>query len=96
MENEIWKPVHEARVADGKLKGWVRLNMILPEGTGNPYHAATVDIFDNMDQYWAPYFQTYFSKIHPGKKIADLLKQTSENVTRVRAELRKQIDSARL
>ena len=92
VEKDIWMPVHKARVNAGTLKGWVLLQMELPYGAAMPYHDATVDIFENMEQMLAPFADDSFSKIHPGKNIDDLMKQTRAASTLLRAEVRVQLD----
>ena len=79
MEQELWKPVHEARVKDGSMKGWVMLQMLMPFGSELPYQEATVDIYSDMSQYMSPFFEKYFAKVHPGKSIADVSKMTNDN-----------------
>ena len=52
VEKEIWKPVHQARINDGKMKGWVLARKVLPFGASMPYHDATVDLYDSMEDYF--------------------------------------------
>lgn len=93
VEQEIWKPVHEARIKDGQMKGWALLEMELPYGAAQPYHAATVDIYDNMEQYLSQESpMPYFEKIHAGKKFEDLWSQTRKAATLTRAEVRTKLD----
>lgn len=93
VEQEIWKPVHEARIKDGHMKGWALLDMELPYGAAQPYHAATVDIYDNMEQYLSQEStMPYFEKIHAGKKFADLWAETMNAATLTRAEVRTRLD----
>jgi hypothetical protein len=91
-ETDIWKPIHAARVKDGTMKGWRLLQMQMPFGAGMPYHDATVDLYANMSQYLAQWFDKYFSKVHPGKDVNAMLKQTEESCTLLRGEVRMVID----
>lgn len=92
MEQDIWKPIHDARVKDGTMKGWVLLQMQFPFGASMPYQDATVDLYKDMKQLMAPWFDSYFAKVHPGKNVADLLKATGEAARLVKGELRLRID----
>lgn len=92
MEQEIWKPVHAARVKDGKMKGWILLNREFPFGTSQEYDMATIDVYTDMKQLLAPWFDNYFTKIHPGKNVDDLLKRTNESTNLVHGEVRIIID----
>ena len=93
MERDIWMPVHSARVKDGKMKGWVMLNRELPMGSMYDYGVATVDIYKDMDQFFAPFFEEYFESVHKGKDMEDLWKQTQAVSNRLSAELRVALDS---
>ena len=92
MENDIWKPIHAARVKDGTMKGWVLLGLDLPFGADQPYHMATIDLYTDMAQYLAPWFEAYFKKVHPGKEVAGLMQQTRAATTLVKGEVRMIID----
>lgn len=92
MELDIWKPVHAARVKDGTMKGWVLLNMEFPFGASMPYEQATVDAYTSTAQLLSPWFEDYFKKVHPGKNIDDLMKQTSAACTLVKGEVRMLVD----
>lgn len=92
MEQDIWKPIHDARVKDGSMKGWVLLQLEFPFGASMPYHHATVDLYKDMNQLLAPWFDAYFAKVHAGKNVADLMKATGEAARLVKGELRMRID----
>lgn len=92
METDIWKPIHAARVKDGTMKGWRLLQMQLPFGADMPYQDATIDLYSDMSQYLAPFFDKYFAKVHPGKDVNALLKQTNESATLLKGEVRMVID----
>ncbi|MCB0573294.1 MAG: hypothetical protein KDC61_01860 [Saprospiraceae bacterium] len=92
MEQDIWKPVHDARVKDGQLKGWLLLRLEFPFGADMPYHDATIDVYTDMKQLLAPWFEEIFAKVHAGKNIADLMKATREAARLVKGELRIDID----
>lgn len=92
MEKDIWKPVHDARVKDGKMKGWVLLSMEMPFGSSTSYDMATIDLYKDMKQLLAPWFEAYFKKVHPGKDVAELMKQTTDATDLVKGDVRIIID----
>lgn len=92
MEKEIWKPIHDARVKDGTMKGWILLSKVMPFGSSTPYDMATIDVYTDMKQYLAPWFDAYFKKVHPGKNLEDLMKQTSDATELLKADVRIVID----
>ncbi|MFZ1750303.1 MAG: hypothetical protein WAU01_08935, partial [Saprospiraceae bacterium] len=51
VEKEIWKPIHNARIKAGTMKGWVLQNMMLPFGASLPYSSLTLDGYTSMKQY---------------------------------------------
>ena len=95
MESELWKPVHEARIKDGKMKGWGLYNLVLPRAytTMTPYHSATIDLYEDMEQLLAPpALQDYFEKVHPDKDVDALLTKMWDSVDLLRAEVRMRRD----
>jgi hypothetical protein len=88
METDIWKPVHDARVKDGTMKGWIMLGLQMPFGSSQPYDMATIDVYTDMKQMLAPWFDAYFKKVHPGKNIDELMKQTDAATNLVKGEVR--------
>ncbi len=92
VETDIWKPIHAARVKDGKMKGWRLLQMQMPFGADMPYQDASVDLYTDMKQYLAAWDPQYFAKVHPGKDMTALMKQTNEACTLLRGEVRMVID----
>ena len=66
LETEIWKPLQEARVADGQMNGWASYELMLPAGSAQVFDAATVDGFANWDaQGQQKPLMDYFKKVHP-------------------------------
>lgn len=93
METDIWKPVHAARVKDGKMVGWVLARMEFPFGSQMPYQDATVDIYKDMEQYMTQGNPLpFFEKAHPGKDLSKLLEQTSAAADLLKGEVRVHID----
>ncbi len=92
MENKIWKPVHEMRIKDGKMKGWLTLSLSMPYGTAMPYDMATIDVYTDMKQYLTPWTDSYLKKAHPGKDVAALFKETNETTDLLRSEVRQVVD----
>lgn len=92
IEKDIWKPVHAARVKDGKMKGWVVMDLNTPFGSNMPYNSIAIDVYTDMKEYLAPWFDDYFKKVHPTKDVNELMKQTTENTNLVKGELRIVLD----
>ena len=91
MENDIWKPIHSARIKDGAMEGWILLEMDLPFGSSMPYSIGTIDLYKDMKSYLKPWFDLYFKKVYPTKKMADLIKQ-SDTSKLIKGEVRRVVD----
>jgi hypothetical protein len=71
LENETWKPVQEARVAEGQLTAWASYTLVLPGGSAQPFDAATVDAFPSWEaQGTQKPVNGYVQKAHPGMTAA--------------------------
>lgn len=93
VEREIWKPVHEARHKDGKMKGWVLIDKLLPYGSADAYQHATVDLYTGIEQLLNQQNPIpYFEKVHAGKDIEKLLAETDAAGDLIRAEVRFVLD----
>lgn len=93
VEREIWKPVHDARRKDGKMKGWVLLSKVLPYGSADTYHNATVDLYAGMEQFLNQQNPVpYFEQVHAGKDFEKLFAETDAAGDLIRAEVRMVVD----
>lgn len=62
---QVWSKIHQARIDDGKMKAWSSWNMVLPMNTEIQHQAITVDFYEDMTQWMAPFYQEYFAKVYP-------------------------------
>lgn len=92
MENDIWKPIHTARIEGGDMNGWGLYSMEMPSGSMMPYSSCTVDMYVDMEQYLNPSSKNYWEEVHPGKEIKDLIKQTKAVVDLLFREVRMVVD----
>jgi hypothetical protein len=66
LENEIWKPIQEARVAEGQLTAWASYTLVPPSGSAQQFDAATVDAFPSGEaQGTQKPLSGYVQKAHP-------------------------------
>jgi hypothetical protein len=76
LERDIWKPMHQQRIKQGGLKAWGAATLSMPGGDDYPYNAATVEIYKDEAQMFAPYrMQDIVKLTFPGKDITEQLKQ---------------------
>lgn len=75
LEKNVWKPLHQERINQGKIIGWI-LFRVLYTGTSDLYNYVTVTVFDNpanLENSWAGVDSP---KILAGKDIDKLYKET--------------------
>lgn len=95
VEREIWKPVHEARIKDGKMIGWVMAGKSMPNGSAQPYFDATVDLYADWEQFLSQSSPIpYFEKIHAGKDFEKLYAETEAACDLIRQEVRSVVDNS--
>ncbi|MEZ4959352.1 MAG: hypothetical protein R2830_06005 [Saprospiraceae bacterium] len=95
VEREYWKPVHEARIKDGKMIGWILLAKQLPWGSADAYHDGTVDLYANMEQFLSQGSPIpYFEKVHAGKDLSKLYAESSAACDLIRQEVRMVVDDS--
>lgn len=51
MESEVFKPMHEAKIAAGKSMGWSFINFILPTGSERYASHLAVNFYEDMNQF---------------------------------------------
>lgn len=93
MERDLWQPFHQQKIKDGEMKAWILLNRELPMGSDYDYDIITVDVYKDLHQFWEPFDDEGFVKLHPGKSMEDLWAKTIEVGKRTSAEIRKSLDS---
>lgn len=95
VEREIWKRVHEARIKDGKMIGWVMVGKVLPGGSAQPYFDATVDLYADWEQFLTSGSPiTYFEKVHAGKDFDKMYAETEAACDLIRQEVRSVVDNS--
>jgi hypothetical protein len=70
FENDVFRPMAENMIKDGKMTGWLFGLKQLPGGTDVKYTAMTADMFDTADAaltFGGAMMQAAFEKAHPGK-----------------------------
>ena len=78
LEKEVWKPMHQEWVKQGKMVGWYLYRIPYPGGTDAEYHYATVRVYDDLADIESPMsdMEDVFKKVHPGKDLDKLGKET--------------------
>ena len=88
----MWTPVHEARIQDDKLEGWVVMRKLLPAGSMFTERYATVDHFKSMTDLMLDDTSRYFDMLGNAEEA---FKKTEEGANLVRREVRRNVMSSR-
>jgi len=87
MEQEIWKPYHQASVDAGKRNGWGLWHLTNPGGTSSNHDYVVVDVFSSYEQVAEADGESIFKKVHAGKDVMEISDRTLKSRDMVRSEL---------
>lgn len=93
LEQKIWKPIHQERIHQGKLVGWI-LYQVMYTGTDDPYNYATVNLYTNPANLENPYGEIDFAKVLPGKDMDAVFTKTENTRKLVKSQLISQVTYA--
>ncbi|MEM7571537.1 MAG: hypothetical protein AAF433_01500 [Bacteroidota bacterium] len=91
VERDYWMAIHQARIDAGEMEGWVLLNKELPYGAAQPYHSATVDVYESLEEFLTADPRPYFDAIH-GDKMEAIFEETDASATLILGEVRISLD----
>lgn len=94
MEREIWKPVHQERINNGKLLGWYLLRVEYPGGSNADYNFVAVNIYPSIADLDDPYAGIEWKAIHPAVDAGQLMERTDASRNMVHTEVFELIDEA--
>lgn len=93
LEKNIWKPMHQERINQGKITGWI-LYRVLYTGTTDLYNYVTVTFFDKAANLEDPWAGIDAKKILPGKDVDKAFAETLNCRDLVRSNLIMKQDEA--
>ena len=86
-ERKYYKPLWQAAVDAGTMRGWGVWGVRFPGGTNKEYGFATVQFFDKFEQLEGNPSRGLWEKVHPNVKAADLQVQMGAISKTVRSEV---------
>jgi hypothetical protein len=88
-EKQVWKPLAEQLVKDGKEDGWSLNVRSMPFGSDLPFQGVTVDVYPSMDAVFEndPQFIERFRKVHPDMEFGFTMERFEKLRTQALAEL---------
>ena len=87
LEQDVWKPIHEHLVKNGKKKSWFLYGVRSPGGTNQEYNFVTLNVFDTWQDLETPGYPTAVREVHPDKKPEDIGDRTRAARDQVRTEI---------
>jgi hypothetical protein len=76
LERNVWSPLSQEWIKQGAMTGWLYATKMLPSGSDTVYTTRTVDMYPSLEAVYADRkFDDTFAKVHPGKKIDDVMAQ---------------------
>jgi len=76
LETEVWKPMHEAAIAEGNLNAWGLLRRVLTGGSTSPYGYIALNMYESVEQMMGPGITPEIvAAVHPDtewSKIGDM------------------------
>lgn len=92
-EKEIWKPLHQVLVNDGKRSVWALWSLIMPGGSSRSHDYVTANGFPSYKQMAGDNYEEAFKKAHPGKDMQAEFDKTLKTRDLVRSEIWELVDS---
>ena len=86
VEKDIWKPIHQERVKQGKIAGWMFYG-VRYAGSDNEYNYATATFFAGRENLEKPLDGIDFEKVHPGKNMDEAMEKTLKSRKHVKSQL---------
>ena len=93
MEKNLWKPIHQERLKNGKILGWV-LYRVWFKGANDDYNYVTVTLYDNPANVENPFEGIELADIHPGMEANDFMEKTNSSRKLVQSRLMQQVNTA--
>ncbi len=89
---KVWEKIHQARIDDGNMKAWSSWDMVLPMNTDIRHQSITVDFYEDMSQWMAPFYEKYFAQVYPDMDLAKFASEMEAVFSRYRVDIQMRID----
>lgn len=87
MEQDIFKPVHQARAEAGTIASWGLWEMALPAGTSQRHNYGTATAFQSLSAMQESYPDGVWEEVHPDENVEDLMQQVNDTRDLVQLEV---------
>jgi hypothetical protein len=94
LEHDVWKPIHQERIKQGRMRSWTLYEVRYPSGSHRECDYRTVNTYPSLAATDLP-IADIASKVHPSIPIAELVRRTVAGRDFARGELWYQVDEAK-
>ena len=94
LEHDIWKPIHQERIKQGRMRSWTLYEVRYPSGSQRECDYRTVNTYSSLADTERP-IADVAAKVHPGMPIAELVRRTVAGRDFARGELWYVVDEIR-
>lgn len=91
LEHDIWKPMHQERIRQGRMRSWTVYAVRYPVGTQRECDYRVVNTYNSLADIDRPIAEIV-AKVHPNTPFAELARRTYAARELVRGELWYQVD----
>lgn len=92
LEQDIFKPVHQARVDAETIVSWSLWQMMLPGGTSQRHNYGTVNAFQSISDIPGSYPEGVWEEVHPDRSLDEIFQQMTDTRDLVQMELWELVD----
>ena len=93
LEHDIWKPMHQERIRQGRMRSWTLYEVRYPAGSQRECDYRTLNTYNSLADTDRP-IADIVAKVHPSMPMAELVRRTVSGRDFARGELWYQVDHA--
>ncbi len=93
LEHDLWRPVHQERIKQGRMRSWTMYEVRYPAGSQRECDYRVVNTYNSLADIDRP-VADIFTKVHPSIPIAEVGRRTISARDLTRGELWYQVDQA--
>src|SRR6266702_5607628 len=87
MEQDLWRPVHLARINNKTIDSWALYSVRYPAGTNREYDFATATVYNAFAAMESPYKDIDFEKLHANMTNQEFGERTSTARKLIRSDV---------
>ncbi len=91
LEHDLWRPVHQERIKQGRMRSWTMYEVRYPAGSQRECDYRVVNTYNSLADIDRP-IADIFAKVHPSIPIAEVGRRTISARDLARGELWYQVD----